>query len=362
MENSLNLPFTIIEFVFALGLLIFVHELGHFLMAKYFNIAIEEFGFGYPPRIVKLFRLGETDITLNWIPFGGFVRTRGENDPDVPGGLAAANPYARLAVLFGGPIMNILTGIFLFSIVITQLGAPDNSTVQIIEVSNRSPAENAGLLPDDIIIGVNGIAIDSMQKLSETIQDNLGKEITIIYQRNGQQYETNAIPRINIPPGEGALGIMMGNPTIPITWLQAVPMSIQLTYEQAKQLVLLPSKLANNEIPPEQARILGPVGIFGVYQQARELDAESSPHNKPINVINTLWTMGIISVAIGFTNLLPIPALDGGRILFVLPELIFGRRIPVEYENVVHFIGFATLILLLIYITTQDIINPVVIP
>ena len=139
-------------------------------------------------------------------------------------------------------------------------------------------------------------------------------------------------------------------------------MSIQLTYEQAKQLVLLPSKLANNEIPPEQARILGPVGIFGVYQQARELDAESSPHNKPINVINTLWTMGIISVAIGFTNLLPIPALDGGRILFVLPELIFGRRIPVEYENVVHFIGFATLILLLIYITTQDIINPVVRP
>ncbi len=125
MNAILSTLVRILEFVVAFGLLVFLHELGHYLMSKVFNIEVEEFGFGFPPRLVKLFQFRETEFTLNWIPFGAFVRPKGENDPTVPGGLAAASPWARLAVLFGGPAMNLITGIFLFSLVFTQVGAPE---------------------------------------------------------------------------------------------------------------------------------------------------------------------------------------------------------------------------------------------
>ncbi|HOD05757.1 MAG TPA: site-2 protease family protein, partial [Anaerolineaceae bacterium] len=105
----------ILEFILALGVLVFLHELGHFLVSRFFKIEIEEFGFGFPPRMVKLFKLGGTDFTINWIPFGAFVRPKGENDPEVSGGLASANPWVRLAVLLGGPVMNLLTGVILFT-------------------------------------------------------------------------------------------------------------------------------------------------------------------------------------------------------------------------------------------------------
>src|SRR5512146_128178 len=138
----------ILEFVIAFGILIFLHEFGHYLMSKLFHIEVEEFGFGFPPRLVKLFKFRETDFTLNWIPFGAFVRPKGENDPTIPGGLAAASPWARLAVLFGGPLMNLITGILLFSLVFTKIGAPDLKTVLIVDVNKNSPASAAGMMPN----------------------------------------------------------------------------------------------------------------------------------------------------------------------------------------------------------------------
>src|SRR4030043_1422295 len=104
----------IVEFIFALGALIFIHEFGHFIACKLLKIEVEEFGFGYPPRALKLFTLGGTKFTLNWIPFGGFVRPKGENDPSIAGGMAAASPWKRIAVLLAGPTMNLLTAVILF--------------------------------------------------------------------------------------------------------------------------------------------------------------------------------------------------------------------------------------------------------
>src|SRR5512146_396383 len=123
MNGILSTLVRIIEFVIAFGLLVFLHELGHYLMSKLFHIQVEEFGFGFPPRLVKLFQFHETEFTLNWIPFGAFVRPKGENDPTVPGGLAAASPWARLVVLFGGPLMNLITGALLFSLIFSTIGA-----------------------------------------------------------------------------------------------------------------------------------------------------------------------------------------------------------------------------------------------
>lgn len=357
----------ILGFILAFGFLVFIHEFGHYIMAKIAKIQVEEFGFGFPPRMLRLFNFRETEFTLNWIPFGAFVRPKGENDSNVPGGLASADPWVRLAVLAAGSAMNLLVGVLLFSLVYYQVGmVPDTKKVLIVDVSADSPAASAGIQKNDLITKINGEAVKNTTHLSTMVRANLGKEIAITLQRNGQDIETRAVPRANPPEGQGALGITMSSPTIKISnWPQAIPFAAQLTAEQGRQLIALPGMLLRGELSPEEGRLVGPKGIYDIYSAAQERDQEEAAANQqpepPIG-LNTLSFLATISVALGFTNLLPIPALDGGRILFVLPEILLRRRVPAQYENMVHLIGFAVLIILMIYITTQDIINPIVIP
>ena len=354
----------ILEFIVALGLLLFLHELGHFIAARIFHIEVEEFGFGYPPRLLKLFRIGNTDYTLNLIPFGAFVRMKGEEDPEVAGGFSSSKPLKKVIVLLSGPLMNLITGILLFSIIFSQTGAPDFKSVEVVDVSQNSPAYISGIMPGDIILKINDVEINSMDLLANTIQDNLGNPISITYERDGFQNTITSTPRIDPPEGEGSLGIVMTNPIRDISVVEAVPFGFMVTYEQAKQLIELPGKLILNEVSPEEARFVGPVGIFNIYQDARSRDIETnqSPEDSELPAVNTLWIMAIISVALGLFNLLPVPALDGGRILFILPELLFRKKVPSRYENAFHFFGFIILILLMFYITAQDIINPIILP
>ncbi|NMB55652.1 MAG: site-2 protease family protein [Leptolinea sp.] len=355
---------TILEFIIAFGLLLFLHEFGHFLTARLFGVEVEEFGFGFPPRMVRLFTWKGTDFTLNWIPFGAFVRPKGENDPEVPGGLAAANPWKRLGVLVGGPMMNILTGILIFTILFTKTGAPDAKTVQIMEVADDSPAEQAGILPDDIVMKINGVEITSTTALSSIVKENLGKEVTLTLGRGEKIIEIKATPRLNPPPNQGSLGIVMGNPVKPISFFQAVPYALITAASQGAALVTMPILLIQGKVAAEDARMVGPVGMYDIYSQVRSRDvtAEAQPASTAADTLNRFWLLGIISIALGFTNLLPIPALDGGRILFVLPELLFRKRIPAQYENMIHLIGFAALLALMVYVTTQDITNRIVLP
>ncbi len=352
-------------FILLFGALVFLHELGHFLVARLFKIEVEEFGFGFPPRMVTLGKVGGTLITLNWIPFGGFVRPKGEVDAGEEGGLAAANPWVRLSVAVAGPVMNLIVGIVLFSFMFYQAGSPDYSKIVIRNVSDGTAAQSAGLQPGDIFVKVDGQPIDSADKLVSIVQANLNKQITITVQRNGKQVETTAVPNPNPKEGEGSLGVGLGPYFAPIPFTQAVPAAVQTTFDQAKALVTLPAQLIRGTIPPEQARLVGPVGIYDMFSQARQMDQQTASlpqSEQPIPPINTLGLMATLSVALGFTNLLPLPALDGGRILFTLPEILIGKRIPQRYENIVHLIGFATLLLLMIYITTQDIIHPITLP
>lgn len=361
---SLNTIQSILEFVIAFGLLLFIHEFGHFITARIQKIEIEEFGFGFPPKLVKLFTWKGTDFTLNWIPFGAFVRPKGENDPTVPGGLASANPWRRLIVLLGGPAFNILTGILLFSILFARIGGPDTKVVQIIEVNPGSPAATASLDIGDIIRKVNEQEITSTEKIISIVQQNLGKEITITYERSGKLNDVQITPRIKPPENEGALGIVMSNPIVPLTWPQAVPLAFQAAYEQTVSLISLPGRLIQGQISPDQARMVGPVGMYDIYSQVRNRDiqeAETAPET-PAASLNRVALLAVISIAVGLTNLFPIPALDGGRILFLLPELIFRRRVSPKWENMVHFVGFTVLILIMVYVTSQDITNRIVLP
>ncbi|MCJ7519786.1 MAG: M50 family metallopeptidase [Anaerolineaceae bacterium] len=359
MSNS---ALSLIEFIIALSVLLSMHELGHFLVGKLFKIEAEEFGFGYPPKLFKLFTLSGTDFTLNLIPFGAFVRFKGENDPEIPGGLAYANKWKRLGTLVAGAVMNLLTGILLFSFVISRTGMPRTDVIFIAAVEPGSPAAQAGILPEDIIKSVNAIAITNMRKVSEIIQQNLDKSVTMELLRNNELVETTVTPRSNPPEGQGPLGIVMQNPVQKVGFFRAIPAGGQLAYEQGKQLLSLPLMLIRGQAQTQDMRLLSPKGIYDVYSQVRAEERQAEQDQPGLAFVNIAWFFGIISTALGFTNLLPIPALDGGRMLFIIPEIISGKRVPAKYENMIHFIGYTALLLLMGYVFYQDFVNPIVLP
>jgi regulator of sigma E protease len=160
---------TIVEFVLTLASLIIIHELGHFIACLLLKIPVEEFGLGFPPRAVTLFQVRGIKFSLNWLPFGGFVRPKGENDPSIPDGLAAANPWKRIVVLFAGPVMNLLTAVILYICIYGALNyLPDRTRVQLLEVVANTPAALAGLQAGDIITKVGDELINSTQELKAT--------------------------------------------------------------------------------------------------------------------------------------------------------------------------------------------------
>jgi regulator of sigma E protease len=358
----MSFVWTLIQFVIVLGLLLFFHEFGHFIVSRLFKIEVEEFGFGIPPRMLKLFRWHGTDFTLNWIPFGAFVRPKGENDPTVEGGMAHASPWVRLAVLLGGPAMNILMGIIILGVMFMSIGKVNPAIVQIMDVTPGTPAEQAGLKAGDTVLQVNQDTIDSMQKLQNDIQANLGIEVNLVVQRAGQTVTIKVTPRAKPPAGQGALGITLGNAYQPVSLGEAWASALTTAVDQGKQFVLLPVHLIEGQIAPDQARLVGIKGIFDIYSQAGQLDAQAAattPADKGLPIFRMSF-VAAIAIAIGLTNLLPVPALDGGRIVLLLPELLLRRRIPAQYENMVNMIGFGALLLLMVYITLQDFINPVI--
>lgn len=333
-------------FILGIAVLIIMHELGHFLAARALKVEVEEFGIGFPPRAVRLFRAGNTDFTLNWIPLGGFVRPKGENDPAVAGGLGAASPWVRLTVFVAGPAMNLLIGVILGVILFYNLGQPISNKVLIEQVVAGTPAEMAGLQAGDLIVSVNGTLIDGQAALQKIVAENLDREIILVYQRGEQQTTVILVPRSNPPEGQGAMGIVMTNPRQPISLGQAFTQGVGATYENVRGILVLPVRMIQGTATPEEGRLVGYKGMFEIYQQ----------------IFNPLWFFMAISISLGVINLLPIPALDGGRILLILPEILFHRRIPPRYENAIHLVGFALLLILLIYINIQDFINPIQIP
>jgi regulator of sigma E protease len=359
MNTILQSAVSILEFVVALGVLIFLHEFGHYIFSKIFGIQVEEFGFGFPPRMLKLFRLGETDFTLNWIPFGAFVRPKGENDPTVPGGMASAAPWKRFMILVGGPLFNITTAILLFATVFSLNYAPKRWVVVINSVEDNSPAFSSGMQQGDIILSAQNTGINDTDQLKHIVGANLGKNVSMVIRRAGQDIPIQIVPRVNPPKGQGALGIVMSNPVVPVNWFQALPYASYEVYYQAKTLVNLPGMLIRGEVPADQARMVGPVGMKTIFDTVVTEDQKNQQKNPGAAPLLTLNFLAVISAALGITNLLPLPALDGGRIIFVLPELFFRKRVPAEMENMVHLIGFAALIILMVVITAQDIINPI---
>lgn len=339
---------TLVSFFVVLSIMVFVHELGHFLAAKRAGVRVEEFGFGYPPRLFTIGRRGDTLYTINAIPFGGFVRLAGEDNPNVPDGLANQPKRVRAAILAAGPLMNFVLAVICF-ILAFGLGWASGDGIRVTGVIENTPAVTAGFQSGDVITAVDGTPVQTTTQFVDYISVRAGQSVQVTVRRNHHTVDLYVTPEFNEKAGRAQIGLYLGPK---LTWGEAILEGFLQTANVIYLTLSVPFLLLRGVIPLEAARPIGPVGIAqlasGAVQQSIAMDWWF-----PI-----LQLMGVLSAAIGITNLLPLPALDGGRILFVIVEAIRGKRIPPEQEGRIHFIGFMLLISLLAIITYIDIVNP----
>ena len=357
--------FTLLIFIIVLGVLVFVHELGHFVAAKKAGLKVEEFGFGFPPRLWGI-RKGETIYSINLIPFGGFVKIfgedgKGENDPS---SFASARASIRAVISAAGVIMNLLLAVFLLSVGNTiglRVGLIDEAQVekardikvQIIQVTPSSPAEKAGLRVLDEIVGfrVKGeeVKIKSVKEVQDIVNQNLGRELTIILRSGKEEKEKNIVPRLNPPPGEGALGISLAmTGVIKYPWYEAIGRGLSDSLFILEHTALGYATILKNLFTTGKsgAELSGPVGIAVVTGQAARL-----------GFTYLMQFVALISVNLVVLNIIPFPALDGGRLLFIGIEKLKGSPIPRKIENAVNAAGFALLLLLMLYVTVKDVVK-----
>ncbi len=360
-----NFQLTSLAVIPVLGFLIFVHELGHFLAARWMGVRVLEFGFGYPPRALKLFERNGVIYSLNWLPFGGFVRMAGEDgDDDRPDSLPNVAPWRRMIVMAAGPAMNFLTAIVLYAMLMMvgvpqYIGDPAQAPVEIVAVAPDSPAAGAGIEAGDIIVSLDGTPITGVEAVSAYIKEHAGQEIMVSLQRGEEVIETRLRARLpeEIPEGQGATGIQITTyiapgqtqivrygpgPALVKGWQQTVRM-LGLMLDGLGQLV---RSAVRPDVPAPEGGVGGLVAIGRVTAQVARQGWQ-----------DLLSLMAFLSINLGLLNLLPIPALDGGRIVFALVEAVRRKRIPPEKEAWVHMTGFALLLLFMAVVTFMDITN-----
>lgn len=344
-------------FFIVLTPIVLVHELGHFLAARLSNIRVEEFGFGLPPRALKIAEKNGTVYSLNWIPLGGFVRPAGEDDPSVEGGLAGASKRARFFVLVAGASANMIMAFVIFWFV-SVTGSP---AVAIADVNPNSPAQEAGLMSGDVVLEVDGVKADNSRVIADPMYANGGQPVQMLVLRDGQKISLTVIPRETgeyDPSSEGPIGVSLamssGGERITRGPIEAAANAGTYIADYVRLFVSVPGMLIRGELSPSEARPLSIVGISQIAGQSVEATASTRDLFPVLNMI------AFINVALGLTNLLPIPALDGGRILFVLIEAVRGRRIEPEREGMVHVIGMLVLLGLMVLLVVQDIVNPII--
>jgi regulator of sigma E protease len=348
----------VIIFFVILGALILLHELGHFVLAKRAGIKVEEFGLGFPPRLFAI-RRGETEYSLNLIPLGGFVRMLGEEDPSAPRSFAAAPRGWRIAILAAGATMNIIVAVLLFtSAYAAGWPAVTESEVIITQILPNSPAALAGLQSGDVIQSLGGETIQRTDQLQSAIGRHLGQPTSIGIVRQNNQMTLQLTPRATWPPDQGPIGIAIEDHPLKVEPVyysipRAFVLGLTRTFQTLIITLTIPFLVLRGLVPLDVARPIGPLGIYQITSQAATQSVASGWWYPVLSVA------GLISAGLGLANLLPIPGLDGGRLLFVILEAIRGRRISARRESLIHLVGLAFLVSVVLVVTYFDILSPV---
>ncbi|MBI2026079.1 MAG: RIP metalloprotease RseP [Candidatus Levybacteria bacterium] len=360
---------TILVFLLILSVLVLIHEAGHFFVAKFFNIKIEEFGFGLPPRAFGK-KWGETIYSINWLPIGGFVKLYGEDEAgsgkvslsktaqktnvgkDESRAFYSRPVWQRALVVFAGVFMNFVFAVLIISILFSFIGvAIPGKEVIVDRIISGAPAQEAGLKQGDTIVSINSIKIESPDQLVIYTKKHLGENIILEVKDNKGTVKTIEItPRKTYPKGEGPMGVAISQSVVtkkyPI-W-EAPFVGTREVLNQSvligKGLVTVVFQLVTQGSVPKD--VAGPVGIAQLTGTVVEIGLPA-----------VLSFVSLLSLNLAIINILPIPALDGGRLLFILIEGVSGRKVSPRFETMAHTIGMAVLLGLIALITIHDLIR-----
>ena len=349
---------TIITFVVILSILVFVHEFGHFITAKRLGMGVEEFGFGLPPRLWGK-KVGETIYSINWLPVGGFVKLAGEDlepgqekeiDPKQRKRFFwARSKKERAAVLLAGVSMNFVLAVVIISFIFTHGVYLPTDQVHVETVSANSPAALAGLQEQDLIISLAGKTVSTTEEFIAITQENLEQPVELKVVRKGEPITVNVTPRKNPPEGEGAMGVAISDIELrKYPWYLApfygLKESLYISYLTLVSLGQTLVKLVTFQT--SKIDVAGPIGI-----------AEATGQAVKYGYIAVLQLTSLLSLNLAILNALPIPALDGGRLLFVVFEKFLGRKVKPKVEAAAHQIGLMFLLGLIALVTINDIIR-----
>lgn len=353
----------LIAFASLIGLIV-LHEFGHFIWAKHFGVKVEEFGIGIPPRIFGR-KIGETIYSLNLLPIGAFVRLYGEEENiKNPRSFTGKPIWQRALIIAGGVVTFWIVAFILLTVIAGKWGLPTaveddashgliDSKVQIIKVLPESPAEQAGLEMGDIIkqLTINNyqLSIDKVKQVQEFTEINKGKEVILTVQRGKEVFETSLVPRISPPEEEGPIGIglaRIANKTY--SWYEA---PVQGAIVTATTTIAIPYvlggilwKAIKGKPIKEKVELRGPVGIGEMMSRAAEQ-----------GISHFLYFLAMISIFLAVFNILPIPVVDGGKLLFLGIEKVRGKPINEKFEQNISAVFFFLLITLMIWVTIKDI-------
>lgn len=348
---------TALSALFVLGVLIFVHELGHFLVAKWAGIRVERFSLGFPPKIFGFTR-GETEYCISWIPLGGYVKMAGENpdETDITGDpreFMSKSIGARAAVIIAGPAMNIIAAVFLFTLIFFFYGKPtaDESRAVVGPVVEGSPAEKIGLMTGDHIVSIDGQQVASFQEMAAIVNAKPGETVTVLWKRGDDFFSAPVITKTDtLKATDGAdslvgrIGVGMGFITTPMGPIDAVAAGFTQTAEVVVGTFDSFWKLITGQVSMKM--MSGPVGIV---KMAGDVATEGFNY--------LLGFMAILSVNLAVINVFPIPVLDGGHLVFLLIEKLKGSPLSIKQRAIAQQVGFVVLLALIVTITYNDVLR-----